>query len=123
MIIDYFQWQFVLAPNWLLKLLWTIERASIRFFSIKIMLRTLIAHWHKDSMAWKGGTITGYITTQMWNVISRVIGFIVRATVILTWVATQIIFIPLSVVLFLLFVTWPLLVVVGVSTGFALFLF
>jgi len=74
-------------------------------------------------MAWKGGTITGYITTQMWNVISRVIGFIVRATVILTWVATQIIFIPLSVVLFLLFVTWPLLVVVGVSTGFALFLF
>lgn len=120
MIIDYFQWQFVLAPSWLLRLMWNLERASLRLFSIKLMFQTLTAHWHKDAMAWKGGTIGKYVATIMWNIISRLIGFIVRSTVITLWIIMQAIFIPLAFIIFILFITWPFLVIIGISTGLSL---
>lgn len=117
MLIDYLHWQFVLSPNWLIKLLWNIERATIRFFSINLMLRTLLAYWHKDAMAFTGGSLSKLATTILWNTISRLIGFIIRLTVIAIWLAIQTIFIPLSLVVLAVLVLWPLLVIVGLAIG------
>lgn len=122
MIIDYFQWQFVLAPSWLLKLFWNLEQASLRFFSVKFMFRTLLSYWHKDAVSWKGGTLTQYAVTIVWNVISRVIGFILRTIVILSWVVTQVTLVPMAMGLLVLFIMWPLLVIIGISTGLSLFM-
>jgi len=122
MVVDYITWQFVQAPTWLLQFLWNIERASLRFFSIKFMFKTLLAYWHKDAMAWRGGTITKYITTIMWNIVSRLIGFFVRTIVILSWVAVQIIYLPLALAVFLIFILWPLFVFLGLTVGLSIYI-
>jgi len=117
MLIDYLHWQFVLAPQWLSQLIWNLERASLRFFSITFMLRTLTAPWHKDTMPFEGGTLTKLVTVIMWNIISRLIGLIIRTTVIIIWLLVQMIYVPLAMTAFLLFISWPLLAVIGLSTG------
>ncbi len=121
MLADYIRWQYVEGPQWILRLVWNLERASYKYFSIDLMLKTLVAHWHKDAMVFEGGTITQLLTAVMWNIVSRLIGFIIRSTVIVFWLALQVVFLPLAALFLLLFVLWPVLVVVAVATGLALF--
>jgi hypothetical protein len=122
MLIDYLHWQFALSPNSFIKLLWNLERASIRFFSISLMLRTLVSYWHKDAMAFTGGSLGKLATIILWNTISRLIGFIIRSAVIAIWLVIQVIFIPLSLTALAALVLWPLLVIVGLAIGLSLLL-
>ncbi len=120
MYVEYFHWQYIVGPQWLLEFIWNVQRALIRLFSVPLMLRTLFAHWHKDIVPYRGGTFTNYAMTFAWNQISRGIGFFVRSAVLLTWVACEAAFLFLAVSAFLAFLTWPLLVLVGIVTGFVL---
>ncbi|HBE90347.1 MAG: hypothetical protein A3E37_01915 [Candidatus Andersenbacteria bacterium RIFCSPHIGHO2_12_FULL_46_9] len=122
MLIDYLHWQFVLSPNWFIKLLWNLERASVRFFSISLMLRTLLSYWHKDAMAFTGGSLGKLATIILWNTISRLIGLIIRSAVIAIWLVIQVIFIPLSLITLVALLLWPLLVIVGLAIGLSLLL-
>lgn len=115
------QWQYVEGPRWIMRLAWNLERASWKFFSIDIMLKTLVAHWHKDAMVFDGGTLTELFTVMLWNVVSRLIGFIIRSVVILTWVVIQTIMLALAVVFLAVFVLWPILAVIITATGLVLF--
>lgn len=120
MLIDYLQWQFVIGPTWLIRLLWNLERASLRFFSVTFMVRTWLAYWHKDAMAFTGGTLTKLATIIIWNTISRTIGFTIRTIIILSWLIVQIICLPLALAALTLFILWPLLVLVGLASGVSL---
>ncbi len=122
MLIDYLNWQFVVGPKWLMLLLWNLERASLRFFSIKLMFRTLLAYWHKDAMVFSGGTLSKYATILLWNLISRLIGFIVRSVIIILWLLVQTVFLPLAGTILVLFVLWPILLILGLAIGLSLFL-
>ena len=122
MLIDYLNWQFVVGPKWLMLLLWNLERASLCFFSIKLMFRTLLAYWHKDAMAFSGGTLSKYATILLWNLISRLIGFIVRSVIIILWLLVQTVFLPLAGTILVLFVLWPILLILGLAIGLSLFL-
>ena len=122
MLIDYLNWQFVVGPKWLMLLLWNLERASLRFFSIKLMFRTLLAYWHKDAMVFSGGTLSKYATILLWNLISRLIGFIVRSVIIILWLLVQTVFLPLAGTILVLFVLWPMLLILGLAIGLSLFL-
>lgn len=103
-------------------LLWNLERASLRFFSIKLMFRTLLAYWHKDAMVFSGGTLSKYATILLWNLISRLIGFIVRSVIIILWLLVQTVFLPLAGTILVLFVLWPILLILGLAIGLSLFL-
>lgn len=117
MLVDYFYWQYLWAPKILVRIIWNLQRALWRFFSIKFMLRTLLAHWHKDFVPYHGGTLTNLALTFLWNQISRLVGFIIRLGVLIIWLIAEIIFIPLAVAIFFLFLAWPLLILVGLAMG------
>lgn len=117
MLADYFYWQYVWGPHYLLTLGWSITRLLARAFSVPIMLKTLAAPWHRDQLAYRAGTLSNYAMTFAWNVISRVIGFIIRGTVLLIWLSAMAIFIPLYLVIFIFFILWPLLVVISLASG------
>lgn len=118
-LIDYLHWQFVITPGWMINLLWNLERAGLRFFSIGIMFRTLLSYWHKDAMAFTGGSLGKLATIVMWNTISRLIGFIIRTLVIISWLAVQSVFLPIALMVLVVVVLWPILVLVGVASGLA----
>ncbi len=120
MLVDYFYWQYVWAPKILLQILWNLERALWRFFSVKFMLRTLLAHWHKDAIPYRGGTLSNLALTFTWNQVSRFIGLLIRSAVLLVWLIAEIIFVLLAAATFLVFISWPLIVLVSLSIGLAL---
>ncbi len=122
MIAQYFHWQFVYAPRWLLELMLNLQRASLQIFSLKLMLTTLIAPWHRDKLSWQGGTPTQFAMTIAWNLISRGIGLIIRTGVIIIWLILEAILIPISILTLLLFLLWPFLslILFAVSFGFLL---
>lgn len=120
MLADYFYWQYVWSPRWLLQVTWNLQRSAIRFFSISTMLRTLIAPWHKDIIEHSGGSLEKYFLTFAWNIVSRLIGLLIRTSVIISWLAVEIIFVPLAVIIILVFFLWPWLVLLTFATGFAL---
>lgn len=120
MIADYFYWQYVWSPRWLLQLMWNLQRSAMRIFSIPIMLRTLLAPWHKDIMKYRGGSLESYFLIFTWNIVSRLIGFLIRISVIISWLAVEAVFIPLAVLIILLLFLWPGLVLLTFATGFTL---
>jgi hypothetical protein len=118
--VEYFYWQFVVAPVWLSQLIWNLQRALVQFFSVPLLLRTLFSHWHKDRVSLQQGSISGILQAVAWNLISRVIGFCVRVVVLAGWLITQIVFAAIATLAFLLFLAWPLLIVVALALGVAL---
>lgn len=86
-------------------------------FSVPFMLKTLFAHWHKDQVSYRQGSISGMLKALAWNLISRGIGFIVRSCVLIAWLVVEVLFAVIFAIALILFILWPLLVLVGLATG------
>jgi hypothetical protein len=122
MLVDYFHWQYVMAPRWLLLVAWNVQRAIVQLFSVKLMLRTLIAPWHRDTLAFHGGTLSELGMVMLWNVISRGIGLLFRVGVLTLWLIVEALYLAFIIVAGIGFLAWPWLVLIGFATGLALFL-
>lgn len=119
-LTSYLQWQFILAPQWLVVFIWNLQRALFQFFSVPIMVRTLFSPWRKDSLAYRGGGLMHLATIFAWNQISRIIGFIIRALVISLWIIAEILFIALSGFVSIFFVLSPFIIILGIWWAVAL---
>jgi hypothetical protein len=117
MFIAYFYWHYVVAPLWLWQLWWTMQQAILRFFSVGLMLRTLFAHWHRDITSYSSGTFGELFMAFAWNQISRGIGFFVRTLLLTFWLVIEALYIGLTLCLFIFFLSWPLLIVLGLMLG------
>lgn len=120
MYIEYFYWQYFLAPRWILSFYANLQRAILNLFSVKLMLKTLFSHWHKDIVPYRPGSISDLALAFSWNLISRAIGFLLRSVILSLWIATEIIFIPLAISLLIIFFLWPLLMITAIAAGIAL---
>lgn len=120
MYLAYFYWQFVVAPTWLARLLINLERALLIFFSVPTMVVTLFAHWHRDAVSARHGTISAIAMAYAWNAISRGIGFIIRVTMIVAWVICAIVLLIAGALLIIAFLAWPFVVLFGLAAGIAL---
>jgi len=118
--LEYFYWHYVLAPHFLSQLFWNMEKAILQFFSVPLLLRTLFAHWHKDAVAYTGGSISAYAMAFAWNLISRGIGFFIRFLTLCLWLAAEVVFISMALSFLLGFVVLPLLILFMFVSGIAL---
>lgn len=119
-MISLLTWHFFVAPVWLITLAWNIERMLARYFSVRILFKTLFAHWHKDAVSYRQGTVSGIALAFAWNSISRVFGFIIRLATIGVYVATAGSAFIVSLLIIGVFLIWPLAAVIGIVTSFPL---
>lgn len=119
MYVAYFYWQFVVAPTWLVRLIINLERALMIFFSVPTMVTTLFAHWHKDSVSPRRGTLSAIALAYSWNAISRGIGFIIRTAMVLAWLGSAGLLALFGTLLTILFILWPLLILMAFAAGLA----
>lgn len=122
MFLEYFYWHYILTPRFIFQLFWNIEKAILQFFSVPLLLRTLVAHWHKDAVAYTGGTISAYAMAFAWNLISRGIGFFIRLLTLSLWLATEVIFFCMAGSFLLGFLVLPLLIIFAFISGIILVL-
>lgn len=120
MFSDYIHWQFVLTPRWLVTVVGNLQLALLQLFSVKLMLRTLLTPWHRDVMPFHGGTLGELGITILWNITSRLMGFLFRALVLLIWLGAEALFAVVAAVVLSMAIAWPFLVMIGFATGLAL---
>jgi hypothetical protein len=120
MLVDYFHWQYGVAPRWLVTVAWNLQRALVQLFSVKLMLRTLLSPWHRDVAAFHGGSLSDLGLVILWNIVSRLIGLFFRLTILGLWLFAEAVYLVCVLVGLLLFAAWPALVLLGLAVGLAL---
>lgn len=110
-------WHIWYVPRWLITLTWNLERAAVRYFSAGLILRTLVAHWHKDAVPYQQGTVSGIALAFAWNMISRGFGFFVRTVALVFYAVVAGCIAILGLVSVVFFWVWPLAAVFGIIIG------
>jgi ATP-dependent Clp protease ATP-binding subunit ClpC len=116
----YVMWQLWKGPKFLIRFFWNVERMLFKYFSVALMLRTLVSHWHRDAVEYRGGF--GDLGLALaWNAISRIIGLIVRTSVLVAWLTITALILVSGILSTVGFFTWPFVslwaLVQGVQTG------
>ena len=115
MLSSYLYWQFVDSP----KKLWHIIKQThiylFNTFSIGYLFRTLFAPWKRDISTVVNPSIGDYF--QIWanNLISRIIGFIMRFITILAGFAIMLIVSIVSLAVLVIWILMPIIIVYLIS--------
>lgn len=120
MLADYIIWQYRTGPVWLITFFWRGQRVLLHSFSVPLMVRTLLAHWHHDAVSYRLAGIGSIALAFAWNQISRAIGFLIRFTVLLLWVMAATVYAGVGIAAVLIFLLWPLLIALFFIGGIAL---
>ncbi len=118
-LIKYLYWQFVFSPKKILRIIKNYLAFGFDFFSVKESLRSLFAPWRRQTWSYGRGLDIGrYIETFFSNLIARIIGFIMRVFILVLFVLYEAFFLTLGIVVFIFFVTYPVLAVWGIIYSF-----
>jgi len=118
-LIQYLIWYFWEVPGKILEALRNFLLFNINYFSIPLLFKTLFSHWRRYRWSYKGGfSPARYIEVYFSNLISRVLGAIVRSILILLGLLVEIFILLGGMIIFFGWLFLPLLMVWGLYFGF-----
>jgi len=105
-------WHFVAMPVFLLELWRNYFLFTLDFFSIKLLLFTLLAPWRQEVMPKKRGfDIGGFFSGIIYNTYSRLMGAVCRLALIVTGIIAQVAVVLLGVAVFVVWYLLPFAVI------------
>jgi len=111
-------WQFFDVPKAILKSWQTFLLFNLNYFSVPILFKTYFSHWRryrypygKAFEPWKN------IETFVFNIMSRVIGAILRTVFIIVGLATEFLIILIGIIIFLGWLVLPFFLIFGLIFG------
>ncbi len=118
-IISWLVWHYKVS----LVFLWGRWRDFMRFsrdyFSIPFLLKTLFSPWRKYTESkGRGFDITKSLEVMVFNGFSRVMGFILRISVIVIGVIAELLFLIIGLTIIIVWLLLPLLTVAGLLLPF-----
>lgn len=117
----YLYWQFIAEPKQILSIIGNFLRFGNHFFSIKDLLLSLFDPWKKITEDYgKQFDFTTYFNAFVGNLISRVIGFLVRLLFIAGFFVFEAIIMICGILAIVIWFLFPLLVIAGMVVGFRL---
>lgn len=105
-IYSYFLWHYLNVPKKIFEVIKNFLKFGLHYFSISFLFKTFFSHWHKYSWNYpKGFEIGKYFEVFISNLISRMIGMVLRTFLILAGIFFEILifFIGLIFILFWFF--------------------
>lgn len=91
------------------------------YFSVFTLLKTLFSHWHKYRLFYaKSFEPWKYFETAVFNLFSRIIGFLLRIIFIICGILGEIFVFLSGLVLLLLWLALPFILILGFFYGFKL---
>lgn len=122
-LLQWFSWHFFEMPREILKGWANFLLFNLEFFSIPLLFKTLFAPWHQYLWSYGRGFDLGrYIEVFFSNLISRVIGAILRSFLIIVGLIGEIFIIFLGTIVFLGWIVLPILLILGWRLGFKILL-
>ena len=120
-VILFLQWFFTKAPRQIIELGKNFSAWAWQYFSIGYFLPRLLSPWHRDLTSYgRGFDLKRFLHVWGWNLISRVIGAVLRLFVMAAGLLTQGLIFCLTL---LVFIGWfllpaavPILLVLGILT-------
>ena len=100
---DYFLWHYTRAFAGILTLWTNLMWFLIHFFSIPVLLKTLFSPLKRVKEEYKGGNVEDYLGAFVVNVMTRVIGALIRIPIILIGLISMFV---LCIGLFLFLTFW-----------------
>lgn len=122
MYAHYVWWQFVVAPLWLARFILTVQEALLQLFSVRLLITTLFAHWRRDQISYRTGSLMSIFHAAALNAISRATGFCVRTTLLMVWALAETVFIVCAIATWIAFILAPVVALVCIIWGITLLL-
>ena len=120
-VLQFIKWYYFDQLKAILKAWKNFLRFNLNYFSISLLLKTLFSHWRKYQWSYgRGFDIKRYAEVFFSNLISRVIGAIIRFFLILIGVVAEIIIVLAGIIVFLGWLLLPVLLLAGLWFGFKL---
>jgi len=120
-LFQYLTWHYVDQVRGILLAWKNFLRFNLNYFSISLLLKTLFSHWRKYQWSYgRGFDIKRYAEVFFSNLISRVIGAIIRFFLILIGVVAEIFIVLAGIIVFLGWLLLPVLLLAGLWFGFKL---
>ncbi len=117
--IKYLYWQLILTPKKVLTILKNYLAFGFDFFSIKETLRSLFSPWRRYLWDYgRGFDIGKYLEVLLSNIITRVIGFVMRLFLITFFIVYEIVVLILGIILFFVSIVYPFFFIWAIIYGF-----
>lgn len=117
--IQYFQWQFLDTPKNILQAWQNCLRFNLNYWSVPLLLKTLFSHWRRYQYSYgKGFSPKRYFEAFTFNMISRVLGAIMRSVLIVLGLLAEIFVFLAGAIVFFIWLILPFLLVGGFFYGF-----
>lgn len=117
--IKYLYWQLIITPKKVLLILKNYLTFGFDFFSIKETLRSLFSPWRRYLWDYgRGFDIGKYIEVFLSNVITRIIGFIMRLFLIVFFLIYEVVVLILGIIAFLASLVYPYFFIWALIYGF-----
>jgi hypothetical protein len=118
-LIKYLYWQLIITPKKVLSIIRNYLSFGLEFFSIGETLRSLFSPWRRYLWDYgRGFDIARYFEVFLSNIITRVIGFIMRLFLIAAFLLYEAIILVLGTILFFVSIIYPFFFIWAIIYGF-----
>ena len=115
---QYLIWQFWESPKSVLQGWRNFLKFGLNYFSLSLLLKTLFSPWRKYAWSYgKGLDIKRYIEVFFSNLISRILGAILRIFLIIFGILFELFIFLAGLIVFLGWLALPLLLILGFFYG------
>ena len=118
-IIQYLVWHFFDVPRQILKGWKNFLLFNLDYFSVPLLIKTFFSHWRKYRWFYGRGFDLGrYLEVFFSNLISRILGAIVRSFLIFIGLVTEIFVFLGGLIILIIWLISPILLIIGLILGF-----
>ncbi len=112
-------WQFFEVPGNILKAWWNfLKFYLINYFSIPLLIETFFAHWRRYRWFYpKGFDVGQYFEIFFSNLISRILGAVMRSFLIIIGILVEIFIVFIGFLILLGWFLLPILLILGLYYG------
>ncbi|MBZ9578495.1 hypothetical protein KJA14_01450 [Patescibacteria group bacterium] len=122
-LIQYLVWHFFDVPKEILLGWRNFLLFNLNYFSIPLLLKTFFSHWRQYKWDYgRGFDIPRYIESFFSNLISRILGAIMKSILIFIGILTEIFVVLFGVIIFVGWIVLPVLLIAGLWFGFKILL-
>ena len=112
-------WQFFDVPKNILKAWRNFLKFNLNYFSIPLLLKTFFSPWRRYIWYYpKGFDLGKYFEVFFSNLISRILGAVLRFFLIIIGILAEILIIFVGLMIFFGWLVLPILLIVGLIFGF-----
>lgn len=117
--LQFIYWYLIDVPKQILRAWKNFLKFNLEYFSIPLLLKTFFSHWRRYEWVYpKGFRMGKYIEIFFSNIISRVLGMLMRIILISTGIIIEILIFFIGGIILIGWFILPILLFIGLGFGF-----